>query len=36
VGCLGGKKLGSEIARRFVVGIAALAGFSVFELGVSW
>jgi hypothetical protein len=36
VGCLGGKKLGSEVARRLVIGIAALSGFSVFELGVGW
>jgi hypothetical protein len=34
VRCLGGEELRSEVARRFVIGVAALAGFSVLELGV--
>lgn len=34
VGSLSGKELGGEVTGGFVVGISALAGFSVLELGV--
>lgn len=34
--CLGGEEFRSEVACGLVVGVAALAGFSVLELGVGW